>query len=63
MAAERPPGVTPEVMICESTYGVQSNEPRPARENRFTSKSVVQFQVCLYGHFISFATAKNAFIF
>ena len=36
MAAERPPGLTPDVMICESTYGVQSNEPRPAREARFT---------------------------
>lgn len=36
MAAERPPGITPDVLICESTYGVQSNEPRHAREARFT---------------------------
>jgi cleavage and polyadenylation specificity factor subunit 3 len=37
MAAERPP-VTPDVLICESTYGVQSHEPRLEREARFTSK-------------------------
>ncbi|KAI8917326.1 beta-lactamase-like protein [Entophlyctis helioformis] len=36
MAAERPPHVTPEVLICESTYGVQSHEPRLDRETRFT---------------------------
>ncbi|KAI9014700.1 beta-lactamase-like protein [Gaertneriomyces semiglobifer] len=36
MAAERPPNVTPEVLICESTYGVQSHEPRVEREARFT---------------------------
>jgi cleavage and polyadenylation specificity factor subunit 3 len=36
MAAERPPNVVPEVLICESTYGVQSHEPRPERESRFT---------------------------
>lgn len=36
MPAERPPG-TVEVMICESTFGVQSHEPRVEREARFTS--------------------------
>ncbi|KAI8894305.1 beta-lactamase-like protein, partial [Globomyces pollinis-pini] len=36
MAAERPPNVVPEVLICESTYGVQSHEPRLDRETRFT---------------------------
>lgn len=36
MAAERPPGLVPDIMICEATYGVQSNEPRAAREGRFT---------------------------
>jgi cleavage and polyadenylation specificity factor subunit 3 len=36
MAAEVPPNVVPEVLICESTYGVQSHEPRPEREARFT---------------------------
>ena len=37
MAAERPPAnIVPEVLICESTYGVQSHEPRPDRELRFT---------------------------
>ncbi|KAJ1554586.1 Cleavage and polyadenylation specificity factor subunit 3, partial [Nowakowskiella sp. JEL0078] len=35
-AAERPPNVNPEVLICESTYGVQSHEPRLDREARFT---------------------------
>jgi cleavage and polyadenylation specificity factor subunit 3 len=28
----------PDVMICESTYGVQSLEPRFEKEERFTSK-------------------------
>ena len=37
MAAEKPPNVVPEVLICESTYGVQSHEPRADRETRFTS--------------------------
>ncbi|RKP09911.1 cleavage and polyadenylation specificity factor 3, isoform CRA_b [Thamnocephalis sphaerospora] len=37
MAAERPPGITPDVLICESTYGVQSHEPRLEREARFTT--------------------------
>ncbi|EGG02623.1 uncharacterized protein MELLADRAFT_38438 [Melampsora larici-populina 98AG31] len=27
----------PDVMICESTYGVQSLEPRPEKEERFTA--------------------------
>jgi cleavage and polyadenylation specificity factor subunit 3 len=36
MAAEKPPNVIPEVLICESTYGVQSHEPRRERETRFT---------------------------
>lgn len=31
-----PPNVIPEVLICESTYGVQSHEPRFDRETRFT---------------------------
>ena len=35
MAAEKP-SVQPEVLICESTYGVQSHEPRRERETRFT---------------------------
>lgn len=37
LAAEMPPGRSPDVMICESTYGVQSHEPRMERERRFTS--------------------------
>lgn len=37
MAAEKPPHVTPDILICESTYGVQSHEPLLDRENRFTS--------------------------
>lgn len=36
MAAEQPRGVIPQVLICESTYGVQSHEPRQDRETRFT---------------------------
>lgn len=36
MAAETP-SVKPEVLICESTYGVSSHMPRPEREKRFTS--------------------------
>lgn len=31
----------PDVMICESTYGVQSLEPRMEKEARFTSRSPV----------------------
>lgn len=37
MAAECPPDVTPDVLICESTFGVQSHEPLLDREARFTS--------------------------
>lgn len=37
MAAERPPNVVPQVLITESTYGVQTHEPRLERESRFTS--------------------------
>ncbi|RKP11217.1 beta-lactamase-like protein [Piptocephalis cylindrospora] len=37
MAAEKPPHVTPDILICESTYGVQSHEPLLDRESRFTS--------------------------
>ncbi|KAI9295557.1 Metallo-hydrolase/oxidoreductase [Neoconidiobolus thromboides FSU 785] len=37
MAAERPSHVTPEVLICEATYGNQAHEPRLEREARFTS--------------------------
>jgi cleavage and polyadenylation specificity factor subunit 3 len=37
MAAERPPNVTPEVLIAESTYGVQHHRPRVEREAIFTS--------------------------
>ncbi|KAI8366660.1 beta-lactamase-like protein [Radiomyces spectabilis] len=36
MAAEKPEG-TVDVLITESTYGVQSHEPRLAKEIRFTS--------------------------
>lgn len=46
MAAERPPGLVPDVMICESTYGVQSNEPRPAREARFTGRIEYELHYC-----------------
>ncbi|RKP21685.1 Metallo-hydrolase/oxidoreductase [Rozella allomycis CSF55] len=35
MAAEKPNGQM-DIMICESTYGVQSHEPRLQRESRFT---------------------------
>ncbi|KAJ3091693.1 hypothetical protein HK102_013774 [Quaeritorhiza haematococci] len=37
MAAERPRNVVPEVLISESTYGVQSHQPRQEREAMFTS--------------------------
>ncbi|KAI9330277.1 cleavage and polyadenylation specificity factor subunit 3-I-like protein [Zopfochytrium polystomum] len=38
MAAERPPGnVIPEVLIAESTYGVQHHRPRVEREAIFTT--------------------------
>jgi cleavage and polyadenylation specificity factor subunit 3 len=36
MAAELP-HVVPDVLICESTYGVQVHEPRAERERRFTT--------------------------
>ncbi|RKP01686.1 hypothetical protein CXG81DRAFT_25654 [Caulochytrium protostelioides] len=36
MAAERPPHVQMDVLVCESTYGVQSHQPRLDREARFT---------------------------
>lgn len=36
MAAETP-AVKPEVLICESTYGVAMHQPRAERELRFTS--------------------------
>ncbi|KAJ3109915.1 Cleavage and polyadenylation specificity factor subunit 3 [Phlyctochytrium bullatum] len=44
MAAERPPNVVPDVLITESTYGVQHHRPRQEREYIFTSTvhSVVQ---------------------
>lgn len=33
MAAERPPAhIVPEVLICESTYGTQTHQPRLERE-------------------------------
>lgn len=35
MAAEKPEGAV-DVLITESTYGVQSHEPRLAKETRFT---------------------------
>lgn len=35
MAAETP-AFKPEVLICESTYGVQMHQPRAERERRFT---------------------------
>ena len=37
MAAEKPEGYV-DVLITESTYGVQSHEPRIAKESRFTCK-------------------------
>ncbi|KAI8577602.1 hypothetical protein K450DRAFT_212694 [Umbelopsis ramanniana AG] len=37
MAAEKPEGVQIDVLVTESTYGVQSHEPRLAKELRFTS--------------------------
>lgn len=36
MAAETPPR-RPDVLVCESTYGVHSHQPRLERERRFTS--------------------------
>ncbi|KAJ3264808.1 Cleavage and polyadenylation specificity factor subunit 3 [Chytriomyces hyalinus] len=36
MAAERPPNITPEVLISESTYGVQTHQSRVERETQFT---------------------------
>lgn len=40
MAAEKPEGVQIDVLVTESTYGVQSHEPRLAKELRFTCKFV-----------------------
>ncbi|KAJ3180773.1 hypothetical protein HK101_009943 [Irineochytrium annulatum] len=38
MAAEKPPGgIVPEVLITESTYGVQHHRPRVERERIFTT--------------------------
>lgn len=37
MAADIPPDIHPDVLMCESTYGVQSHESRYERETRFTS--------------------------
>ncbi|RUP51541.1 hypothetical protein BC936DRAFT_147490 [Jimgerdemannia flammicorona] len=37
MAAEKPEGVQIDVLITESTYGLQSQEPRLVKEARFTS--------------------------
>lgn len=48
--AEIPP-VRPDVLICESTYGVQSLEPRLEKEQRFTSEydmEVVALRTCRY---------------
>ncbi|KAI9206499.1 beta-lactamase-like protein [Polychytrium aggregatum] len=36
MAAEKPPNVSLDVLIAESTYGVQTHQPRLEREARFT---------------------------
>ena len=36
MAAEIP-SVAPDILIVESTYGVQIHEPRNEREKRFTT--------------------------
>ena len=38
MEAEVPPGAHPDVLISESTYGVQVHEPRRVREARFTQR-------------------------
>ena len=35
MPAEVPAGVRPDILICESTYGVQSHEGQEERERRF----------------------------
>lgn len=43
MAAEKPEG-TVDVLITESTYGVQRHEPRLAKETRFTCKVVIQLK-------------------
>ncbi|ORX48407.1 Metallo-hydrolase/oxidoreductase [Piromyces finnis] len=44
MAAEKPNNLYTDIMICESTYGVQSLESRLEREARFTKiiKEIVQ---------------------
>lgn len=39
MAAELPP-VQADILITESTYGVQSHEPRMEKEARFTGKTL-----------------------
>lgn len=36
--AEIPP-TKPDILICESTFGTASHEPRPEKEARLTSKS------------------------
>jgi Cft2 family RNA processing exonuclease len=38
MEAEIPRGTQLDVLICESTYGVQVHEPRRVREGRFTQR-------------------------
>ena len=46
MAAELP-SVRIDVLITESTYGVQSHEPRLEKEARFTSKFAFNIDVSI----------------
>ena len=55
-AAELPP-TQPDILVCESTYGTQSHEPRLAREHRFTSTFPFSFSpllACLFSNTFSF---------
>jgi len=52
MVAEKPTNVYTDIMICESTYGVQSLEPRLEREARFTSNYLITlYLILLNNHF------------
>jgi cleavage and polyadenylation specificity factor subunit 3 len=45
--AEVPP-IRPDVMICESTFGVHTLQPRKEKEEQFTSEFCTQKRITLY---------------
>jgi len=48
LCAAETPKIQPDILVCESTYGTQSHEPRLAREHRFTSKMVPPSYITTY---------------